>query len=136
MSMDEDERAQRYELKADRYDQMADCIEQGDGQGIAYLPKYVPRGRPPKWYREQASKFRRQAELADDISSFYREEARKKFLAKLPPELRAMVEEEREAMNEAIIVEAFQELSTEAKKAILAELKRLLEQGAEGEASE
>ena len=86
------ERASRYERLTSQYRDMADSVERGDMQRISWLPKAIPRGRTPEWYRAKAEAYDQKAEACHqrDVEQEQVEEMTR---------LMAMPEEERDAQE-------------------------------------
>jgi hypothetical protein len=54
-------REERYGRLASQYNDMADLVEQGNELRSSWLPKAIPRGRTPDWYRAKAEAYAQKA---------------------------------------------------------------------------
>jgi hypothetical protein len=91
--MDYNEKADRYRRKARHHDDMATALEVQDANRIMWIPKSVPRGHTPEWYRHKAMAYTQKAEELQEVADAMDDLEWRNHLEKLSPEQRRMVSE-------------------------------------------
>jgi hypothetical protein len=71
--------------KAEHYRRMALAIQANTLERHTF-PTYVPRGKPPEWYRAKAAEYERQSETAGELASALVDLEHQQYLDRITPE--------------------------------------------------